>query len=216
MMGTLLSLLLGIGVEVISVVGVIGALLISSRQNDLTSRAIRAQSFVQLLQLETEAQFQDGIRAITDLREYHNYKEFETEVPDEKKELIYRAVVFLNFMAVLGEERYIQIQDAWNVYFWSYRLCYEKLLPWWLAEQRVHQPNVFPSFERACNVIWQVTDKQIRSFDERVGLKYLALYRQTSLLPKGKLSQVLRQQIQPRVTINDRSQVDPPSARTGS
>jgi hypothetical protein len=98
-------------------------------------------------------------------------------------------------MAVLGEEEYLHIQDAWDVYFWSYRRCHEKLLPWWLAGQRINQPNVFPSFERACKVTSLVSVEQMVAFDKRIGAKHLEKYHKTSRVGRRMLHAVLSRQI---------------------
>jgi hypothetical protein len=177
--------------ELISVVGIMGAFLFSAWQNSLTARAIRAQSFVNLVALEHDSGFQQGILAITALKPYTSFAEFDEAEDQETKQAIYNAVVFLNAMAVLGEEGYLHIQDAWDVYFWSYRKCFEKLLPWWLESYRVNQPKVFPSFERACSVTHLVTASQIASFDRQIGMKHLKKYRQASGVPRAKLRRVL-------------------------
>jgi hypothetical protein len=79
-------------------------------------------------------------------------------------------------MAVLGEERYIKIQDGWDICFQAYRICHLKLLPWWLVAQRRSHPMVFPSFQRACLVIGAITDEQITDFDKNLVKKYVKLY----------------------------------------
>ncbi len=183
--------------EVVSVVGVISALSGSTWLNVLTSRAIRAQSFVDVLDLEIQSEFQKGILAVTALKDYTNYEDFDENELTDTKEAVYNAVVFLNFMAVLGEEGYLHIQDAWDVYFWSYRTCSEKLLPWWLAEQRVHQPHVFPSFERACSAIMLVNVHLVSKFDKRIGSKHLRKYQRTSRVKRGKLRPALSYQVPP-------------------
>jgi hypothetical protein len=177
--------------ELVSVASIVAAFLVASWQNTLTSRAIRAQSFVNLLELEIEAGFQQGIRAITALPPYTRFVDFEVGESAETKQTIYDAVVFLNLMAVLGEEGYLHIQDAWDVYFWSYRKCHEKLLPWWLEGHRATQPSVFPSFERSCVVTSLVTPAQIAAFDNHVGMRHLKKYQRTSRVPRAKLLEVL-------------------------
>lgn len=115
--------------ELSSVLGIVGALLFAAWQNFLTSRSIRAQSFVNLLVLENDSGFQQGIRAITSLKSYTSFAAFDAGEDRETQQAIYDAVVYLNAMAALGEQGYVHMQDAWDVYFWSYRTCFEKLLP---------------------------------------------------------------------------------------
>ena len=100
---------------------------------------------------------EDGIAAIAALAKYTNYTEFEKDMSDERKrDAIYRAVAFLNFVATLGEEGYLEVQDGWDIYFMAYWTSYEKLwhesTAWWLKHQRESHPNVFPIFQRACLV----------------------------------------------------------------
>ncbi|HKS69349.1 MAG TPA: hypothetical protein VJQ45_02950 [Ktedonobacterales bacterium] len=197
-MSNVLSFILGPLLGLVSAAGIVLAFLISARQNALTARAIRAQSFVNLLDLEIQSGFQRGMLTIASLNKYTSFEEFDQHETVESKESIYNAVVFLNFMAVLGEEGYLHIQDAWDVYFWSYRVCAEKLLPWWLAEQRRYQPNVFPSFERACAVTSLVSPEQIVDFDRHIGQKHLKKYRKTSSVQTAKLRKALARQIPAR------------------
>lgn len=178
-------------VEMASVLGIISAFLLSTRQNALTSRAIRAQSFVNLLALESDLGFQKGIRAITSLKPYTSFADFDASEEQETKQAIYDAVGFLNFMAVLGEDGYLHIQDSWDVYFWSYRQCFEKLLPWWLDEYRISQPNVFPSFERACRVTSLVSPTQVAGFERQISTRYVKKYHKISKVARAKLRGVL-------------------------
>ena len=180
--------------ETISLIGVMAALLISARQISLTSQAIRAQSFANLLGLEIQSKFQEGMLAIASLSNYSHYDDFLGGEDKETQAAIYNTVLFLNHMAVLGEEEYLHIQDAWDVYFWSYRICFEKLLPWWLDGQRTKQPNLFPSFERACMVTNAVSSELIKGFDKQIGAKHLDKYHKTSRIPRERLQKVLATQ----------------------
>jgi hypothetical protein len=141
--------------EIVSSVGIIGALLFGGWQISLTRKAIRAQSFLNLHQLEVSFRGkdgEDGIAAITTLKKYDTYADFEQNEPERRREAIYNAVAFLNFVATLSEEDYLKIQDAWDIYFMVYQISCEKLLPWWLEHHRKFHYNIFPSFERACLV----------------------------------------------------------------
>lgn len=89
-------------------------------------------------------------------------------------------------MAVLGEEGYLRIQNAWDVYFWSYRICYKQLSPWWIDGQRAKQPNVFPSFERTCIVTHLISSELIEDFDKRIGARLLDKYQKISKISRRK------------------------------
>lgn len=154
--------------DLVSFIGIVGALLFSARQNFLAAKTKRAQSFLNLHQLEFLSRGkdgQDGIASITTLKKYDNYADFEQGEPESKRGAIYNAVAFLNFVATLGEEDYLKIQDAWDVYFMAYRISCDKLLPWWLEYHRQFHQNIFPSFERACLVTRAITPEMINAHD---------------------------------------------------
>jgi hypothetical protein len=159
---------------IISSLGVIAAFLVGARQISLARKAISAQSFLNLHQLEiaSHGDGEDGIAAIAALAKYTNYPEFEKGVPDERKrDAIYRAVAFLNFVATLGEEGYLEVQDGWDIYFMAYWTSYKKLwhesTAWWLKHHRESHPNVFPSFERACLVTHAIPSDMSIAYDKR-------------------------------------------------
>jgi hypothetical protein len=184
--------------ELISVVGIVGALLFSARQNFLAAKAVSAQSFLNLHQLEVLSRGkdgEDGIVAITSLKKYENYADFEQSEPVSKREAIYNAVAFLNFVATLGEENYLKIQDAWDVYFMAYRICYDKLLPWWLEYHRQFHLKVFPSFERACLVIHAITPEMINAHDNKRIAQYARRYFRSSKLTKEILHNALNRSV---------------------
>jgi hypothetical protein len=136
----------------LSAIGAAAAAGVAAWQISVARKAINAQSFLTLHQLEiaSRGDGEDGIAAIAALAKYTNYTEFENGVPDERKrDAIYSAVAFLNFVATLSEEDYLKVQDAWDIYFKAYQISYDKLWPWWLEHQRESHPKVFPSFERA-------------------------------------------------------------------
>jgi hypothetical protein len=183
--------------ELSSVLGIVGALLFSAWQNSLTARSIRAQSFVNLLVLENDSGFQHGIRAITSLKPYTSFAAFDAGEDPETKQAIYDAVVYLNAMAALGEQGYVHMQDAWDVYFWSYRTCFDKLLPWWLEGYRATQPSVFPSFEHACRVTHLVTAAQIARFEKKTSRTLKRRYHHSAHVPRAKLRSVFSRPSQP-------------------
>jgi len=181
---------------IISSIGVIGALLLSTRQNSLTRKAISAQSFLNLHQLEFLSRGkggEDGIAAITALKKYDSYTDFEQGEPESKREAIYNAVAFLNFVATLSEEGYLKVQDAWDIYFMAYWISHDKLLPWWLDYHRKFHRNIFPSFERACLVTHAITDEMIKAHDNKRLRQYIKGYSHASKLTKERLHDVLNQ-----------------------
>lgn len=182
--------------EIVSSIGIIGALVLSAWQNFNARKALRAQSFLNLHQLEVLAHGkdgEDGIIAITTLKKYDNYADFEQNESASKRDAIYNAVAFLNFVATLGEEDYLKIQDGWDVYFMAYRISYDKLLPWWLKHQREFHHHIFPSFERACLVTHAITPEMSIAFVKKRIDQFEKKYYHTSKLTKKKLHEVLSQ-----------------------
>jgi len=134
-------------------------------QNLITRHALRAQSFLTLHGLELNSSYYEGVRAIATL----NYSDFETFSMSEKSQReIYMVVSFLDFVAILVEDRYLMRQNAWDIYFWAYRICNDKLLTWWLAGQREHtnQSMLFSGFERMCWQVRQISPSDSQKFDE--------------------------------------------------
>ena len=182
--------------EIISTIGIIGALLFSAWQTFLARKAISAQSFLNLHQLEFLSHAkdgEDGIAAITALKAYNSYADFEQGEPESKREAIYNAVAFLNFVATLSEEGYLKIQDAWDIYFMAYWISYDKLFPWWLDYHRKFHPNIFPSFERACLVTHNITSEMINAHDNKRLRHYIKGYSHASKLTKERLHNILNQ-----------------------
>lgn len=184
--------------EIISAIGIVGALIFAGWQNFLAKKAIRAQSFLTLHQLEMLSRGkdgEDGIAAITTLKQYDNYADFEQSEPESKREAIYNAVAFLNFVATLSEEDYLKIQDAWDIYFMAYCISCEKLLPWWLDHYRKLHRNIFPSFERACLVTNEIamTPGMTNAYDNTMLRQYTRRYFRASKLTKEKLHNALNQ-----------------------
>jgi hypothetical protein len=176
--------------DIISAIGIVSAILIGARQNNFSAKAMQAQSFLNLHGLDLQAHGpngEDGIAAIVSLKKYNNYDEFTDGETEGTRQAIYNAVAFLNFIAILGEEKYLNIQDAWNIYFWVYRKSYENLFPWWLGKQRAEHPHVFPGFERACLVAGNISNEQINAFDKGSINKYVKSYYRTSKIKQASL-----------------------------
>ena len=182
--------------EAVSAISVIGAFLFSAWQIALARKTINAQSFLNVHQLEVLSRGkdgEDGIAAIIALPTYRSYTEFEQKEPERKREAIYNAVAFLNFIATLSEGHYLKVQDAWDIYFMAYRVSYDKLFPWWLEHQRKLHPNIFPSFERACLVTQAITPEMINAHDNRRLRQSIKRYSRASKLPKERLHNTLNQ-----------------------
>ena len=179
----------------LSALGAAAAAGVAAWQISVARKAISAQSFLNLHQLEVLSRSKDGddgIAAITALEKYDNYADFVQKEPKKKQEAIYHAVAFLNFVATLAEEEYLQVQDAWDIYFMAYQISYDKLWPWWLEHQRETHSNIFPSFERACLVTHAITSEMSETFDTNRLALYIKRYKRASKLTKKQLDDALK------------------------
>jgi hypothetical protein len=143
------------------------AITVAIWQNVLTRRALRAQSFLSLHELELTANYFHGMQAIYDLPDFTSYEDFLSGLSREQQIAIYQVVSFLDFVAVLIEDRYLIRQNAWDIYFWAYRVCAKKLLTWWLRGVRKEQQMLFSGFERMCLIVADVKDEEIAVFERR-------------------------------------------------
>ena len=184
-----------IGFTALSAIGAAVAAGAAAWQISVARKAISAQSFLNLHQLEvsTRKDGVDGIAAIAALKRYDNYTAFKQEVPENEQDAIYNAVAFLNFIATLSEEGYLKVQDAWDIYFMAYRISYDKLWPWWLEYQRESHRNIFPSFERTCLVTHVITSEMSDTYDRKRHLHYIKRYKRASKLRKEQLDGVFKQ-----------------------
>jgi hypothetical protein len=185
--------------ELASIGGVIAALLFAATQNRLTARAVRAQSLQQLHSLEVQSNFQKGSGAISRLRKYDDddYAAFLNETPEDVQQAIVSTVAFLNFIATLGEEGYMNVQDSWNIYFWAYRESFYRLMPWWLKGQRQHQLRVFAAFERTTKAIGAISQEKIEAFDDQIDKQHVETYHAVSHVSKRDLRPLLAERIVP-------------------
>lgn len=179
----------------LSAVGAAVAAGTAAWQISVTRKAILAQSFLNLHQLEVSSHKDgpDGIAAIVALKKYDDYAAFKQDVPKREQDAIYSAVAFLNFIATLSEEGYLEVQDAWDIYFMAYQISYDKLWPWWLEYQRETHRNIFPSFERACLVTHAITSEMSATYDRKRLFQYIKRYKRASKLTKEQLDGAFKQ-----------------------
>jgi hypothetical protein len=178
-------------VAIFTPVGIIAAIILGINQNRASSKTILAQSFLTLHSLDFQSRGpngEDGIAAIHALPRYTTYQEFIAKESAATVQAIYNAVAFLNFIAILSEEGYMNVQDAWDIYFWAYRKSYEKLYPWWIDSQREANQHLFPGFERACLTIGLIPADAINVFDKRALSGFVKTYHEVSRVPSGKLA----------------------------
>ena len=154
-------------ITVASLLIAVTAVLLTLWQNVLQRRATQAQVFLHMLDQSTENEVSDGLRSLASLKPYETLEAFETATPDETQRQIYQLVDFLNSTASLVEDGYLPRQSVWNLYFMSYRLAHNRLLPWWLQGERARSyPQKFSNFERMCIAVAAISDEAIIRFDK--------------------------------------------------
>ncbi|MHA1398642.1 MAG: hypothetical protein ACTSSG_13630 [Candidatus Heimdallarchaeaceae archaeon] len=161
-------------VEIFSAVSLIISLIaifIAIWHGTLSNRTLHTQNAAQLKELSLKAEHIKAEMILADLPEFKNYEDFRKSISKEHQELILRYVDFLNYAAHLVEEKAITRQLVWNRYFIIYRICYHKLLPWWLEFQNSRLPQQFSAFRRMCSVVGNVSDRDIIEFDQRLKRK---------------------------------------------
>jgi hypothetical protein len=154
-------------VSLISILIAVGALVLTLWQNILTRKAHQATALMSLEQLGIDRNYNQGIELIYGLMNYEDFTSFKQTESEATQSHIFNMVDFLNFAAHLVESGFLPRQSLWNLYFWTYRNCSQKLLPWWLEGQRQNNPQRFAAFERMCWEVGNVSEEAIRNFDAR-------------------------------------------------
>ena len=157
-------------VALVSVIIAVIALLLTLWQNIITRRAAQASVFVQLEQFGEEFGYNRGIDIISSLKKYDSYSEFCALETEETKKIIYKTVNFLNYCAHLAYQGYIPRQRIWDIYFWDYRICGNKLIPWWLDGVREDNPRRFVTFEKMSKTVCKISNDAIIRWDRKRGI----------------------------------------------
>ena len=154
-------------VALISVVIAVVAILLTLWQNILTRRATQSQVLLSLKEHAKDANYFDGMAAIMALKNYANFEAFQKAEPKENQKKIYETVDFLNFIAHLVEDEFLPRQTLWNYYFHAYRICNDKLMPWWLAGIRQSRFQGFTGLEKMCKRVGSISNADINKHEEK-------------------------------------------------
>lgn len=120
----------------ISVVISITTILVVTWQTYLTRRALQFQGYLGLESFAEGSSLREGIRALNSLPPYTDYQTFLQKESAETQHVIYDTVQFLSSVAHLVNEGYLDKYQAWSRYFFSFRVCYDKLYPWYIQGLR--------------------------------------------------------------------------------
>ena len=133
----------------------------------VAKRAVQAQVMLGIEQHSISIDFSRGIDLIAELLPYSDFDDFRAAVLEPDRRAIYQAVSFLNFCAHLSRRGLISRQAVWDLYFWSYKVCDEKIPSWWLEGVRKSNPRRFLTFEAMCIQIARIPTTDIERFDRR-------------------------------------------------
>lgn len=143
------------------------ALLFSLWQNLLTRKTLQAQIFLSMRQYGEDAGYVKGVQTIFSLKNYENYAEFVSNEDENVRDIVFKTVDFLNYSARFATQGLLPRQYIWDLYFWGYRTCFEKLLPWWLDGIRTQTPRRFNEFEKMCKTVGGISRSSIQSFEKK-------------------------------------------------
>ena len=118
--------------ETWTALGTVASALLMAGAVFYAARAVRAQTFWNVLDTARRIDFSRRMDAIRSLPEIGSYEEFERlHLPADED--IRVVVDFLNDILHLIRHRYIKREDILNIYTPSIEACARKLLPWWLV-----------------------------------------------------------------------------------
>jgi hypothetical protein len=136
----------------------------------VAKRAVQAQVMLGIEQHSINVDFSCGMDLIAELLPYSDYDAFLAAVSKSDRRAIYQAVSFLNFCAHVSNKGLVARQAVWDIYFWSYKVCDEKLPSWWLEGVRRSNPRRFLTFQAMCIEIARIPASDIDRFDQRRGV----------------------------------------------
>lgn len=143
-------------------------ILVLTWQTYLTRRALQYQGYLGIGEFAKNTNISEGIYALNSLPPYTDYQTFlQTETP-ERQQAIYGTVSFLSAIAHLVNEGYLDKYQAWSRYFFSFRLCYDKLYPWYIQGIRNTRYGgeeiAYATFEAMCVLVHEAdTDPAVKN-----------------------------------------------------
>lgn len=144
---------------VISLAISISTLLVVFWQTYLLRQALQFQAYLNIESSlhESGPGISPGNKALNSLPKYTDYKTFAEMESLETQQVIQYYVSMLNIIAHLVSEGFINKYQVWGRYFVAYKLCYEKLYPWYI--EGVRNTNfrgneiAYATFEAMCLLV---------------------------------------------------------------
>lgn len=155
----ILSLILGIVTLTTSIATIITAGVVLW-QTIVSHRTLQFQAYIGLESLREGMSIREGILAINSLPMYTDYQMFLQKESLETQDAIYDTVTYLNDIAHLVNEGYLDKYQAWSRFFFSYRACYDKLYSWYtqgLRDTRYQGEEIaYATFDAMCILVHEV------------------------------------------------------------
>ena len=160
---------LKMGLALLAVVNSLTAALIAFVQSRTSRKILMSNTILKLQDNALGNRISGKFERIANLEGINSWGQFVSITSDEDRALIDDVITHLNYCAQIVEEEILPRQMIWNRYFWMYRISYQRLNPWWLAEARKNHPKRYSSFERLANAANAITEEAIERFDRNRG-----------------------------------------------
>ncbi|GEM_PF-3473467 len=159
---TVISMLIALA-AILSAVFACLAVRESTKQNNLSHKAIQAQTFLIVVNNARELQFSKGMDIIRRLN-YRSYDIFKSKESKKVQEQVRNVVDFLNDLMHLIENDYLSEEHVLKIYYSSIRDCSKHLLPWWLNGFRKEQKGeyYYLRFKLLCDKVQSEDKSEIR------------------------------------------------------
>jgi hypothetical protein len=118
--------------------------IIAARSVSASGKAIRAQTFLSILNTARDIDFStcmDAVRRLPDrdprLDDFEEFDAFEQTAEEDTQRRVRKAIDFLNDIAHLIRHRYLTPEHVLQIYTPSVEACHRKLLDWWVQGFRI-------------------------------------------------------------------------------
>ena len=143
------------------------SLVITISQSRISKKTFERDTLLKVQEHAISNDIANKFELIAVLEPYSSYNDFVENTSDQDVKHIQQVVAHLNYCAQLVHEGYLKQQLVWNRYFWMYRICNAKLLPWWICHHQSIHRNRFSNFEKMCSVVSRTSESKITEFDNR-------------------------------------------------
>lgn len=136
-------------------------------QSKSTKKMLQASTILKIQDNSITKNITDKFDNIYCLKTFNSYENFKENTNKIIIEDINEVVSHLDYCAQIVEEGLLPKQMIWNRYFWMYKSCGEKLLPWWIEYKQKNHPRKYNYFKRMCDEVSLVSDAEIKKYDNQ-------------------------------------------------